>query len=135
MTIQEREASLDSPRKAPLLAIITGGRQPPKKGSNWLKDMNPWSVFLTRNDKISKINLLQFQVREKYNNSTALFVFLPKEEPLLQYVSNVDFSNEYELMDIIDKGDDGTVDWPNPDRGLEVITNIKQDDTIPGETR
>lgn len=130
MTIQEVETFETSrPRK---FELILGGKQPPKKGNNWLSKLNQWSYFVARNSKISKVDLFLFQVNAKYIHSTALIFFLPKEEPIIRYVSTVDFSDDYELMDILDNGDDGN--RTDLVRRLETDADIEQDNTMAGET-
>lgn len=129
MTIQEVE-TFDNVMK---FELLQGGKQPPKRGDNWLSRLNPWAYFVARNPKISKVDLFLFQVNAKYVHSTALFFYLPKEEPIIRYVSTVDFSEDYELMDILDNGDDGN--RTDLVRRLETDADIEQDDTLVGETR
>lgn len=114
------------------LSLLQGGKLPPKKGDNWLNKLTLGTVFNVRIPG-SKVDLIRCKVFEKYDNSTTLVFFIPREEPIVKDVSTVDFSNDYELMDIIYYGDppDNRTDL---DRRLEVITNIEQDDTMAGET-
>ena len=131
MTIQEVETFKED--NVMHLELVQGGKQPPKKGNNWLSKLNQWSYFVARNLKISKIDLFLFQVNAKYAHSTALIFFLPKEEPIIRYVSTTDFSDDYELMDILDNGDDGN--RTDLVRRLESDADIEQDNTLVGETR
>lgn len=112
--------------------LLTGGKQPPKQGGNWLNKLNMWAHFVARNANISKVDLFHFQINAKYTNSTALVFFIPKEEPTLRFVSTVDFSDDYELMDVLDYGDPGN--RADLIRGLETDANIEQDNTMAGET-
>lgn len=88
------------------LRVLQGGKQPPKKGDNWVGKLNQWAWFIARNSSLSKVDLFLFQAREKYANTRVLILHLPKEEAVIRYVSIVDFSNDYELMDILDNGED-----------------------------
>lgn len=114
-----------------ILSLLQGGKLPPRKGNNWLSKLTLHTVFNVRIPN-SKVDLIRCQVFEKYGNSTTLVFFIPREEPIVKDVSTIDFSNEYELMDIITYGDpDNRTDL---DRRLEVNENIEQDNTVVGET-
>lgn len=110
------------------LRLMTGGKQPPKQGKNWLSELKSWTIFLAKNPKLSKTDLFAFQVREKYSNSTCLIVMFPKEEPQVRYFSTWDFSEDYILMDIIDEPEpDNRTDL---DRRLEVDVNTEEVDSV-----
>lgn len=115
------------------LRLVIGGKQPPRKGNNWLQELKQWTMFLAKNPKLASCDLFRFQVREKYGNSTCLVVFFPTEQPQFRFFSTVDFSNEYILMDIIDEPEpDNRTDL---DRRLEVDANIAEDNTMGDEAR
>lgn len=132
MTIQETE--IEEENNIIQLKLLLGGKQPPKKGDNWLSKINQWAFFTAKNDKMSKVEGFLYQVVGKYDNTTALTLFIPKEEPHTRYFSTIDFSEEYTLMDIIDNGDDGNYDRSNSSGGLEVNADIEQNHTVVGET-
>lgn len=113
------------------LRTITGGKQPPKRGKNWLRDLNPWTVFLARLLKSpngESCECFLFQLRVKYGNSCELLCHLPKEpNPQLRWFSMEHFSNDYELTEILE---DGNSSGTNPDGGLEINANVEQDNPI-----
>ena len=131
MTIQKEEP-LEEDKVTPL-RVITGGKMPPKRGKNWLRDLKPWSVFLARVlTPQPNCECFLFQLRAKYANSCELLCHLPKEpQPQLRWFSMEHFSNDYELTEILE---DGNSSGSNLDRGLEVDANVEQDNTIPSST-
>ena len=129
--IQEEEISEENVIE---LKLLLGGKQPPKQGNNWLNERKQWCVFLAKNPKLSNVDLFLFRVREKYGNSTCLEVYFAAEPMQIRYFSNVDFSNEYILMDILEEENDSS-NRTDLNRRLEVDVNIKENNTVVTETR
>jgi len=112
-----------------------GGKEPPKQGNNWLGELKTWTVFLARDKKVSVIDLFMFQKRDSFEHSTVLMMLISQEKPITRFVSTIDFSNQYELMDIVEEGHDGEGDRSNLAGGLEILTDIEHGDTVDGEAR
>jgi|SRR5882672_5593082 len=135
MTITQEEVPLEDETNVVQLRSITGGKQPPKRGHNWLRELRPWTVFLARNAKQSESELFLFQLRAKYGNACELFCFIPKEQqPHIRYFSMENFSNEYEWTETLEEGIDDAGNRPDTSGGLEVVKDTEQDNTIPRDT-
>jgi hypothetical protein len=109
--------------------VITGGKEPPKKGDNWLGKLSLWTYFVAMNETLSPIDAFLYQIVDKQTNCSWLRLIQHDKESV-NWVPNEGFSDRFTLLDIIEKGEDVRGGGTNPDRRLEVVENIEQDDTV-----
>lgn len=120
----------DDENKPSHLRLMIGGKQPPKKGGNWLEKLKQYTVFDANNPKLSIVDCFRCTVWEKYANTTVLQMRINlTEEPQVRLVSTEGFSNEYFLMGIVDEPGEGT----DYDRRMEGSQILAQSDAYDNE--
>lgn len=85
-------------KKVTNLRLITGGGEPPNKTGNWLKDMEPGTVFFVRATSPSKdFNLYMFQLLGKEGTNSSVICLRSPLQPKEQYVEPNRFCSQFEL--------------------------------------